>query len=159
MNAAGAFRTAVWLRSADISDLACLIDLEEAAFGAASWGSEGVRTALAEAGGAALLGGVAGAPAAAFAFWRAGGGEAEILSIGVAPDFRRRGLARALLARLCEDAAAAGADALFLEVNAGNEAAVALYAADGFEVVGARGAYYRDGADGLIMRRNLNAPR
>ncbi len=149
----------IWLRAAEIDDLALLIDLEAAAFGPASWGAEGVRTALIDSGNASLVAGVEGERAAGFAFWRAAAGEAEILSIGVAPGVRRQGMARALLMRLCDDARAEGGEAVFLEVDAGNEAAAALYEKLGFETVGARRAYYRNGADALIMRRNLNTPR
>jgi [ribosomal protein S18]-alanine N-acetyltransferase len=86
---------------------------------------------------------VAGPPAA----------EAEIHTIGVDPAFRRRGIGRALLRRLLAVADAAGAR-VFLEVRTDNEAARALYAADGFTVVGLRKRYYRpSGADAHTMRR------
>jgi [ribosomal protein S18]-alanine N-acetyltransferase len=83
--------------------------------------------------------------------------EAEVHTIGVAPRFQRRGvgrrLLRALLARADELSAA-----IFLEVRTDNEAAIALYAAEGFEVIGVRRRYYQpSGADAYTMRRPVTA--
>ncbi len=85
--------------------------------------------------------------------------EAEILTIAVAPEFRRRGIGSALLSVHLATLAAQGAKALFLEVEAGNHAALALYAGFDFYEVGARKAYYRK-ADGsaaaaLVLRRDF----
>ena len=81
--------------------------------------------------------------------------EAEILTIAVLPEARRRGLGRALLEATATEAAARGAVALFLEVSAENVPARALYAGHGFVPVGQRRGYYADGADALVMRREL----
>ncbi|MGH6947898.1 MAG: GNAT family N-acetyltransferase [Kiloniellales bacterium] len=69
--------------------------------------------------------------------------EAEILTLGVAPEARRRGLARALLAAAAERLGQAGARRLQLEVAEDNLTALALYRASGFAVVGRRPSYYR----------------
>jgi ribosomal-protein-alanine N-acetyltransferase len=90
-----------------------------------------------------------------FLLGRAIAGEAEVLTLAVAPAARRRGVARALMA-----AAIAAAEALFLEVAADNLAALQLYAGAGFVRVGARPGYYgRAGAavDALVLRRDLNS--
>jgi len=68
--------------------------------------------------------------------------EAEILTIGVAPAVRGRGLGARLVAAAAARAAAAGALSLFLEVAEDNLAARALYAHHGFATVGRRQAYY-----------------
>ena len=85
--------------------------------------------------------------------------EAEILTIAVAPKFRRRGLGSALLAAHLATLAAKGAKTLFLEVEAGNRAALALYDAFGFCQIGESKAYYRkpEGkpAAALVLRRDL----
>jgi len=82
--------------------------------------------------------------------------EAEIFSVGVADAFRRHGLGRALVTKLCVSMAAMGATSAFLEVAVDNPGAIALYEAVAFEIVGRRKDYYRDpgGAriDALIMR-------
>lgn len=90
-----------------------------------------------------------------FALGRAVAGEAEVLTIAVAPEARRQGIGAALLARLAEAAAARGAEVAHLEVAADNAAAIALYAAAGFAATGRRRGYFHapDGAriDALTM--------
>jgi len=81
--------------------------------------------------------------------------EAEVLTLAVLPDLRRRGIATALLAAAVAEAARRGADRMLLEVSDRNEAARALYAAAGFAAVGLRRAYYADGADALILRHDF----
>ena len=85
--------------------------------------------------------------------------EAEILTLAVHPRARRGGLGRHLVEAAVETAGAVGAKTLWLEVGAGNLAALALYAATGFEAAGRRKGYYKraGGAeDALILRRVLN---
>jgi ribosomal-protein-alanine N-acetyltransferase len=65
-------------------------------------------------------------------------------------------LGRALLCEALAKAEQQGADAVFLEVSAGNPAALALYAGLGFANVGSRRAYYR-GVDALVLRLSLPA--
>ncbi len=69
--------------------------------------------------------------------------EAEILSIGVAPEWQRRGIARHMIEGLARAARRAEVKRLFLEVAADNVAAVGLYESLKFKVVGARRAYYQ----------------
>ena len=135
--------------------LAQLIDLEAEAFGEASWGPEGVRTALMADANQAILASQDDDPPSGFAIWRLVSDEAEILTIGVVPAARRRGMAACLLAYLLDTTEKAGAASLFLEVDGGNDAAIGLYEKAGFEAVGARARYYRSGADALIMQKRL----
>lgn len=85
--------------------------------------------------------------------------EAEVLTLAVAPAHRRRGLGHRLLAAHLAGLAEAGAGCLFLEVDAGNAPARALYASFGFAVVGERQGYYRSArqspAAALVLRRDL----
>ena len=67
--------------------------------------------------------------------------EAELLTFGVAPACRRSGLGRALLDEASK-IRTSGARQLFLEVETGNEAALALYRAFGAVPVGQRPGYY-----------------
>ncbi|MEL6765718.1 MAG: GNAT family N-acetyltransferase [Pseudomonadota bacterium] len=87
--------------------------------------------------------------------------EAEILTLGVVPEARRRGLGTALLAASIAIAEGCGAASIFLEVAEDNDAARALYAAAGFEEVGRRDGYYerRDGSRvaALVLRRSVEA--
>ena len=134
-----------------------LIRLEREAFGTRSWGDGGLEGVFAAAGLTVLFGGETRDAALGFALWRdlscgAGTGDAEILTIGVVPAARRRGLGAALLCAMTMQARDAGCAALFLEADAGNAAALALYNGRGFQEVGRRPGYYRDGADALVMK-------
>lgn len=93
-----------------------------------------------------------------FALVRTAAGEAELLTLAVVPEARRRGLGAALLARALATAAARHATEMFLEVAADNSAALALYRRAGFEQVGQRRGYYRDCADGLVDALVLRCP-
>ncbi len=90
------------------------------------------------------------------------GGECELLSIGVLPERRRAGVARALLAEAISRAADAGAGRMVLEVAEDNAPARAFYAAEGFGVAGRRVGYYRaresTPRDALILDRPIAAP-
>jgi ribosomal-protein-alanine N-acetyltransferase len=89
-------------------------------------------------------------------------GEAQLLNLTVANALRRRGIGRALLRRFLGDAFRLGAEQCFLEVRMSNEAAIALYAAEGFAPVARRVGYYpaiggHQREDALVLRRSLRA--
>ena len=92
---------------------------------------------------------------------RAVAGEAELLTIAVAPEARRRGLGRKLVARFLYQAQLRGAGRAFLEVAADNAAAIALYESAGFAPTGRRRGYYLtpegQRIDALVMARDLAA--
>ena len=74
-------------------------------------------------------------------------------TLGVDPAHQGSGIGRSLLRALLEVADAAHAT-VFLEVRTDNEPAHALYASEGFAVVGLRRRYYApSGADAHTMRR------
>jgi [ribosomal protein S18]-alanine N-acetyltransferase len=79
-------------------------------------------------------------------------GEAEVHTIGVAPEAQGLGIGRRLLRGLLARADALGA-VTFLEVRTDNAPALALYRSEGFEVLGTRRRYYASGADAFTMRR------
>jgi ribosomal-protein-alanine N-acetyltransferase len=94
-----------------------------------------------------------------FVLSRIAADEAEILTLAIAPEWRRRGIATSLLAPHLAGLTASGVARLFLEVDCENSAARALYANFGFQEVGERKAYYRtlgpEGASALVLRRDL----
>lgn len=102
----------------------------------------------------------AGLAPAGFLLARAVTGESEILSLGVAASWRRRGAARALLHAALRRAGEAGAARAVLEVAEDNLAARALYVAEGFAVVSRHPAYYRRRggarATALVFARRLS---
>ena len=124
--------------------------LQEACFGAAAWPAASIATLFA---GPGVFGFIAEAGGCVIA--RAVADEAEILTIGVRPAARRRGLGRQLLDAALAEAARRGATAAFLEVAADNAAARALYAGARFAVAGRRRDYYGPGQDALLLRRML----
>ena len=81
-----------------------------------------------------------------FSLSRAVADEAELLLLAVAPDHQHRGIGRLLLEQFVEQARAAGARRVHLEVRDGNPA-VQMYRRAGFRPVGRRPDYYR-GSDG-----------
>lgn len=81
-------------------------------------------------------------------------GETDMMNVAVHPDFRRRGIAEALVKRLVEDLKAMESHCLTLEVRATNAPAIALYEKLGFSQIGRRKNYYRNPReDALILRK------
>lgn len=81
-------------------------------------------------------------------------GETDMMNVAVHPDFRRRGIAEALVKRLVEDLQAMESHCLTLEVRASNAPAIALYEKLGFSQIGRRKNYYRNPReDALILRK------
>jgi ribosomal-protein-alanine N-acetyltransferase len=137
-------------------DLPAVVALEPALFGADAWSAEMFWAELAQAEtrrytaswDADVLTGYAGSSVAADEAW--------VQTIGVAPPYRRQGLATALLLDLLDDARRRGAVTAWLEVGAGNLGAQQLYARHGFEPVSRRRGYYEaTGEDALILRTRL----
>jgi [ribosomal protein S18]-alanine N-acetyltransferase len=89
------------------------------------------------------LAGLDGLRGVGFAICRVAADESELLTIGVAPPYRRRGVAAALLRAGMERCLRVGAKSMFLEVAVDNHAAQQLYEEHGFERVGLRPDYYQ----------------
>lgn len=82
--------------------------------------------------------------------------ELHITNVAVHPAYRRRGIARELLAAVLDDAVRRSLSVVGLEVRPTNAEARALYESFGFQVVGRRRGYYYDtGEDALIMEARL----
>jgi [ribosomal protein S18]-alanine N-acetyltransferase len=108
------------------------------------WDGEGFAELLRQQGAKAFIARVGDPPeAAGFILGRVVANEAEILSLGVRTDRQRRGLAAHLLAAMRRAAKRGRAKTLYLEVAAGNGAALSFYARRGFRARGRRADYYR----------------
>jgi [ribosomal protein S18]-alanine N-acetyltransferase len=80
----------------------------------------------------------------------------DIHNIAVHIDFRRRGIARALLDKVVSEARCQSSPRVMLEVRKSNLAAQKLYASAGFVTTGIRKGYYSDdGEDALAMTLEL----
>ena len=78
----------------------------------------------------------------------------HVMNVAVAPEFRRRGIAKTLLDRLFEVTAGDPRRGFTLEVRVSNVDAIRLYERLGFEPRGIRRGYYTDNReDALIMWR------
>jgi [ribosomal protein S18]-alanine N-acetyltransferase len=148
------------LRVATPVDLDAIMDLETSTFGSDAWSAESMSSELAsehtyylfafDPASPAVLAGYGGLLAPADS------GEGDIQTLAVAPDARRHGLGRTLVTALLAEAAARGAEEVFLEVRADNPNARALYDSLGFEQIAVRAKYYQpDGVDAQIMRVRL----
>lgn len=104
--------------------------------------------------------GVRSGPAIGFLLSRAAPGEEEILLLAVQPQQRRAGVASRLVATFKAEAAARGAERIFLEVRENNPA-IAFYRLNGFNPIGRRPQYYRqiDGTrlDAITFAYNINS--
>jgi len=147
------------LRSAEISDLQRLLALAESSPGAPRWSSSIwlqilrspdtglhrivlIAESLNECVGFGVLG--------------LAGDDAEIESLAVTAQWRRRGIGRQLCTDLLSWARARHAKNASLEVRVSNSAARSLYQSLGFREVAVRRAYYRDPEeDALVMTTDL----
>jgi [ribosomal protein S18]-alanine N-acetyltransferase len=74
----------------------------------------------------------------------------HLMNVAVAPEQRRRGVARRLIGQLIEEGG--GQLPFTLEVRVSNAEAIAMYESLGFRSAGVRPRYYQDnGEDALIM--------
>ena len=83
----------------------------------------------------------------------------HVMNIAVEPEFRRRGIATALLEKLFELTEDESRRGYTLEVRVSNDAAIKLYERLGFRSRGIRRGYYTDNReDALIMWRDPEPP-
>ena len=147
------------LRFAGIDDAEALEAVHSRAFDR-SWTAPDIARLMQIMGGFALISEDVDGPTG-FILARVIAGEAEILTLAVAPWARRQGVGLVLVEAAAAEAARQGAAAMFLEVAADNPAALGLYQRAGFEHAGQRRAYYAradaPSADALVLRRPLNS--
>lgn len=81
--------------------------------------------------------------------------DADIHTLTVAPEQRRKGIGRAMLEQLIIWAVQREAPAIFLEVREGNDEASPLYESAGFEAISRRDDYYASGVHAVVMKKDL----
>ena len=84
-----------------------------------------------------------------------GGAEADVLTVGVVPSHRGKGIARQLMALITEWAKAQGSTAMMLEVKVDNAEAIGLYESLGYSKLNTRKDYFGPGLHALVMRLEL----
>ncbi len=93
---------------------------------------------------------------AGYAVYGYDGDAFHLMNLAIVPEYRGRGLAKALMTEFLEEAVRHKAPDAWLEVAVTNEEARGLYEALGFEVVRTRRMYYQpEGIDALVMRKEL----
>ncbi|MCL2477131.1 N-acetyltransferase [Candidatus Bathycorpusculum sp.] len=79
----------------------------------------------------------------------------HVVSIAVLPQYRRRGVAQAVIKKSLEGMEYYKSKQGFLEVRVTNEAAISLYKNLGFEITRTINGYYSDGEDAYVMTKKL----
>lgn len=143
------------LRALTSSDLAACVDIHKVSF-EKGWDAEALGEYIApdaiaygahEAG--ALLG---------FIVMGIVTDQTDIITIAVIPQARGRGIGRKLVKAAEIEAAARGAEIIFLEVAEDNDDAIALYKHAGYRSIGKRQNYYRRAGgrvNAVTMRKDL----
>lgn len=92
----------------------------------------------------------------AYIFVRFLSDEMHIMKIAVAPQWRNRGIGKALLSAVQMEGKRRGAATALLEVRHANIAAINLYQKTGFQTIGIRPNYYpQTGESALVMSKRL----
>ncbi len=85
-----------------------------------------------------------------------GAAEADVLTVGVVPNHRGKGVARQLMELLTNWAHNQGSTAMMLEVKVDNAEAIGLYESLGYSKLNTRKDYFGPGLDALVMRLDLS---
>lgn len=76
---------------------------------------------------------------------------ADILNIGIHPEYRKKGYGTQLMQHMIKQAFQEGVDNITLEVRVSNQPAIGLYSSLGFKQAAKRKQYYQDGEDAYLM--------
>ena len=149
---------ALQIRAFRPSDAKSISEILRDSTEAAQWPSESYAKLAASPGGVFLVCETS-AHLVGFLAARQVADEAEILNIAVNRDFRRKGVASALLIAALDKFRSSTITRVFLELRESNQPARALYERHGFVPSGTRNSYYRDPTeDALCMRKKLADP-
>ena len=83
------------------------------------------------------------------------GVEADVLTVGVLPEYLRQGIATHFMAELEKWSISKQAPAMMLEVGTNNLSAITLYEKLGYQKISTREGYYGPGLDAFVMRKEL----
>jgi [ribosomal protein S18]-alanine N-acetyltransferase len=151
----------VVLRPMAGSDVSAVAKLEVALFGEEAWSPDMLASELAgEPGKYYLVADEDGVIAGYAGLLAPGGGQADVLTVGVTQEHWGHGIGAAMLENLLAEAGRRGCTEVFLEVRTDNDRAQRLYRRYGFVGIGVRRGYYQpSGADALVMRHVIARTR
>jgi [ribosomal protein S18]-alanine N-acetyltransferase len=145
------------IRPAGPADAKAMLALERRAF-TDPWSEASFHEALSAAWTFGLVA-ETGRGVAGYMIGREVAGTGEVLNLAVVPEFRRRGIAGALLEAGLAAFRRRKVHEVLLEVRESNQPALALYLSRGFHAVGQRASYYRNPKeDALVLRLALQHP-
>jgi len=155
-------RPEISIRPAEVADCDVLSEIHSATF-RRGWSEAEFEALLVQPRLHALVAhyrsGLGRRTAAGFILYRLAADEAEVLSVAVRPECRRRGIARMLLEEALRHLYREGTRSIHLEVEDANAAAIGLYRRMEFRETGKRAGYYAQGrerpASALVMLRQL----
>lgn len=144
------------LRSADITDLAAMLALEQACFTDDAQSPRSMVHLLKRAHAETrVIDDGDGLAAYAMVLFRRRSAVVRLYSIAVAPAAQGRGLGRRLLVDACQRAQASGYTIMRAEARLSNRASRSLFKASGFVETGCLANYYAGGEDGVRMEKSL----
>lgn len=127
--------TIVDLQPERLAEVKALLD---ACFGSSAWSTDSIRSQLEKSDSRCTIA-LEDDNVIGFLAFEQIADEGSVVEVAVHPDFRRQGVARALLCSAFENSSS---KEIFLEVRESNIAAISLYESLGFMRVGVRKAYY-----------------
>ena len=141
-------------RAATVLDLPILVSMDREYFPYTAWPIEQFRAEISGKTRNFLIAEEAGSIIGyAGAFLPNAGGEGDIMTVAVDPNYRRKGIATHFISELEKWAKSRGAESMMLEVDVENESAINLYSKLGYEKLNIRKNYYGYGKDAQIMKR------
>ena len=142
------------IREADGSDLPAIMALEEGSFGPRRWDETFVRELMSEEDVLTMVAEDERIVAYIMFSISREYETVEVLSLAVSPAFRRRGIAKMLMAH-AEAVAEKDAQTMSLCVRPDNIEGINLYLSLGYKVLALCSGYYEDGGDAYMMVKQL----
>ncbi|MCH9816909.1 MAG: ribosomal protein S18-alanine N-acetyltransferase [Actinomycetia bacterium] len=140
------------------ADIAAMVTIEQDRYGPDAWSELQIREELGRVPDSRWYGAVhEGEQLVGYVGLYLAPPDSDIQTVTVRANDAGRGAGSALLAAALARARAVGCRRVFLEVNANNTAALALYTRFGFVRLGVRRRYYKDGSDAVNMRLKLDS--
>ena len=144
-------------REMNALDIPVLVGMEKAIYPESPWSAAQFREELAGAPRTRkYIIAVDGSQIVGYAGIALAGDVADIHTLTVVPEYRRRGIASAMLRELEWWAHKKGVSALMLEMREGNAEAQPLYEKYGYSVISRRDNYYAPKIHALIMRKEVS---